>query len=494
MNDHDREQIARWVEKQLDGSLAAEEFDQFQRMLTDQPKARELYLDLMHQNAHLQLEGVHLSVMSLRSKEESEKQLGRSRPLDKNLWVSVFTLLAASFLLMAWWVFPSADSQRARVVAQISSSSDAKWGECSLPTAVGSQLRPGRLKIDRGLATIRFASGAEVTLESPAELEIESPLAGRLLAGTAVVEVPDSAHGFTLTTPTVVAIDYGTAFAITVDTSSQTSSIEVLEGEVEVQHRTSDASLRLKQKQRVTASATQLSDSAVSTGEANLLGSKPSVSQQARLLRVTTAYGRGRDVSVSRSQDDDVRKNSHSELILVKNPYDGYERFARKAYFRFDLASLSRSEIVSAKFALTLRPSGLGFASKVGDCEFVVYGLTDESVDDWSEEQLTWKTAPANLDGAAEVDTELVRELGRFVVRRGVQHGPVSVEGDELVQFLNADTNQSATLIVVRETSESEPGGLVHGFTNRSSPVGTPPTLFVRANGQTEPSGLVREK
>lgn len=482
MNDVDRQQLSEWIEKQLDESLTAEEFGQLQQMLTHQPDARELYLDLMHQNAHLKLERAHLSATSPQVTALPQQEPDSSRSINK-WWLPALVATAASLLLIVWWsVQPASSSSDAPIIAQITDSSDATWGACSLPTAVGSQLSTGRLKIDRGLATIRFVSGAEVTLESPAELEIESPLAGRLIAGTAVIEVPESAHGFTLTTPTAIAIDHGTAFAVTVDDSSQTSSIEVLDGEVEVKHVATDASLQLKEKERVVASATELSDSAVSSGESNLLASKPSALVQTKLHRITTADGIGAEASVSRSRDDDVQRNSHSELVLVKNPYDGYERFGRKGYFRFDVTSLSGTQITAAKFVLTLTPSGLGFASNVGDCQFVVYGLTDETGDDWPEEQLTWQTAPANLDGAAEVDANRVRELGRFTVRRGVQHGQVSIEGDELVRFLSSDTNQSVTLIVVRETKELEAGGLVHGFCNRASSVGTPPTLLVRTD------------
>ena len=49
MNASDREQIALWVEKQLDDSLEAAEFDQLQKMLMEQPEAREFYLDLMRE-------------------------------------------------------------------------------------------------------------------------------------------------------------------------------------------------------------------------------------------------------------------------------------------------------------------------------------------------------------------------------------------------------------------------------------------------------------
>ena len=478
MNERDREQLAQLVEQQLDGSLTPEEFEQLQRMLMGQRGTRELYLDLLHQDAHLKLESVHLAATGTVSHPEPNEPTQLVRPANKRRLLLSLIVLAASLIITVGWVASLADSRGAPAIAQIIDSSNAQWGDCSLPSAVGSKLIPGRLKIDRGLATIRFASGAQVTLESPAELELETPLAGRLIAGTAVVEVPPSAHGFTLTTPTAVAIDHGTAFAITIDPDSQSSSFEVLEGEVEVRHLVSSVSRRLKQKQRVVASAKELSDSDATDGEITRFRPKSSLASTARTLRITTADGKGEDASVSRLPDE-VSKAHPSELVLIKNPYPGFEQFSRKGYFRFDLNSMPRERITSARFLLTVMPSGLGFASKVVDCEFVVYGLTNEAADGWSADDLTWQTAPANVDGAAELDDAQVRALGRFTVPRGVQHGQVWIEGDELVQFLAADTNQSVTLIVVRETQESDPGGLVHGFTTRWTSAGTPPTLII---------------
>lgn len=481
MNDNEREQLALWVEKQLDDLLEAEEFDQLQQLLLTQPEARELYLDLMHQNAHLQLERVHLSAFGMGSAVSVDESPAPRAGLERrHVWLIGMIALAASLLLVVWWNMPSSKPVRSTpILAQMIDSSDAEWGDCTLPTAIGSDLSSGRLKIERGLATIRFASGAEVTLESPAELEIQTSLRGRLLAGTAVVEVPESAHGFTLSTPTAVAIDHGTAFAVTIERSSQASSIEVLDGEVEVQHVGSDASRRLTQKQRVIASADRLSESGVHRGEAELAGSEGSASALAKLQRITTADRRGRDGWIIRGRSDEVPPNSRAELVLIKNPHDGFERFSRKGYFAFDLGSIRGESITTARFVLTLRPSGLGFASKVGDCEFVVYGLTDESADDWSEEQLNWQTAPANVDGAAEVDESRTRELGRFTVGRGRQHGQGWIEGEELVDFLKTDTNGIVTLIVVRATKENAPGGLVHGFANRSNSVAAPPALLI---------------
>ena len=269
---------------------------------------------------------------------------------------------------------------------------------------------------------------------------------------------------------------------------SESSSIEVIEGEVEVQHVGSRTSRRLREQQRVVASTEGLHDSDESNTEAELLRSEDSEFDHAALHRITTADGRGRDSSISRSQSGEVIKNSRNELVLIKNPYAGYEPFSRKGYFAFDLSSLSGEAITTAKFVLTLRPSGFGFASKVGDCEFIVYGLTNEAGDDWSAQQLSWETAPANLDGPAEVDVSRARELGRFVIQRGRQHGQVSIEGDELVNFLKEDTNEIVTLIVVRATREDAPGGLVHGFANQSNSIAAPPALLINTDASADAS------
>lgn len=482
MNDQDREQIALWVEQQIDDALSAEEFEQLQRMLLDRPDARSLYLDLMHQNAHLQLQRQQLATASTTWITDSEESLrGPSAAIRKATWLTVLATLAASLLLFAWWNLQSARLPHVvGEIAQIVDSSDAHWGDCTLPTAIGSRLAGGRLKIERGLATIRFASGAEVTLESPAEIELVSALSGRLLSGTAVVEVPESAHGFTLATPTAVAIDYGTAFSVTVDQSSQASSIEVIDGEVEVQHVGSQVARRLTQNQRVVASTRGLSDSAASSDEADLRDSERSLSKSGIVHRITTADGHGRDASITLGPLANAAAKSRPDLILIKNPLDGFESFSRKGYFAFDLGALTGEPIAGAKFALTLSPSGLGYASRVGDCEFVVYGLTDEAGDNWSPRELDWQSAPGNSPGPSAVDPARVVEVGRFTVQRGRQHGQVAVEGSALVEFLKSDTNGIVTLIVVRLTPEHTSGGLVHGFANRQNAVAAPPALLIQ--------------
>jgi hypothetical protein len=113
----------------------------------------------------------------------------------------------------------------------------------------------------------------------------------------------------------------------------------------------------------------------------------------------------------------------------------------------------------------------------VPDATFTLYGLTDESQDNWDEAALRWQTAPANRPGGAAVDPDKVVRLGSFVVEQGVTTGVRSVGGPALADFLNRDTNGRATFILVRDTRGSGRSDLVHGFAARRHPNLPPPTL-----------------
>ena len=62
-------------------------------------------------------------------------------------------------------------------------------------------------------------------LEAPAQLELVSTMRCRLLDGVALMDVPDSAIGFVVEAPSGYAIDYGTRFAVTVDSIQGDSNL-----------------------------------------------------------------------------------------------------------------------------------------------------------------------------------------------------------------------------------------------------------------------------
>jgi hypothetical protein len=155
----------------------------------------------------------------------------------------------------------------------------------------------------------------------------------------------------------------------------------------------------------------------------------------------------------------------------------------RKAYLAFDLNQFTGRPIHDAELVLTIEPSELGFASFVPDATFAVYGVQDENEDTWEESGLTWQKAPAHDPAQMERHlpvSEQVVLLGRFEIAQGVTRGTRKIGGKALADFLAADTNQIATLIICRETNETADSGLVHAFATKENGSRSAPVLRVK--------------
>ena len=110
----------------------------------------------------------------------------------------------------------------------------ARWGAENSDLKKGARLSQGKLRLESGLAKLRFSSGAKVTLEGPAEYEIVDDDLTRLISGRLSAKIPRSAIGFKVDTPTARVVDLGTAFGVDVEEDGATE-IAVFEGEVEVE-------------------------------------------------------------------------------------------------------------------------------------------------------------------------------------------------------------------------------------------------------------------
>lgn len=87
-------------------------------------------------------------------------------------------------------------------VAKLTETVDCFWENDSAATAKGAFLKPGsKLKLIGGLAEIKFACGAKVILQGPANLEIESTKTAILHSGKITADVPDELEGFKIRTP-----------------------------------------------------------------------------------------------------------------------------------------------------------------------------------------------------------------------------------------------------------------------------------------------------
>lgn len=453
----------------LDGDFPPESRARLEELVLGDAELRRLYVEYLQLHASLRQQASRLGEMPL-------AEVLRTLPPDPEprkvipfpRWpLQVAAALAVGFAI--WWYTPRPTE---RPLATLVETNGARWENSSLPTAPGSPMRTGRLRLADGVARMVFQSGAEVSLEGPAELELTGPNACFLHSGALTAHVPEAARGFTVGTTHARLIDHGTDFGISTDPAGR-AQVQVLQGEVELQHDQSGEKLRLQTREAAMITPKQFQPSDKGEGEPDRYAfARTAAADQRPQMMLTTAGGTG-DAAYVVSPNSPIH---HSDtLLLVKNATT--KNFLRKSFLRFDLAPLRDRPVVGASLTLNFESSGFGYASLTGSCTFAVYGLTDDAQDDWSGETLTWETAPAFASEGGVVDTAKAVKLGTFTMPRGVVSGAYSIEGNALADFLNRDANRRATLIVVRETSESKNTSAVHGFAGNRHPTLAPPTL-----------------
>ncbi len=128
------------------------------------------------------------------------------------------------------------------VVATIARNSGTKLrinNGAVAPAVVGSPLHAARYELLGGVLELTYESGARVILESPAVVELQTENSLKFVSGRISVRCPTpESKGFMVETPSGVAIDLGTEFAIEVDPNKERDDeYHVFAGEVTIQRR-----------------------------------------------------------------------------------------------------------------------------------------------------------------------------------------------------------------------------------------------------------------
>ena len=425
-------------------------------------EARRYYRELMDLHARLHLEytgGREADSMPGERRDRSRI----SRPAWRRpLWLAAAAGIAllAAHLSRGWH-----EPQR---FATLEQSHAAQWGPSDLPTREGSRLGTGNLRLKEGLAVIRFDSGAEVSLEAPVELRLLDAMNCHIIDGTAVANVPESALGFRIGTPSAIVIDHGTIFAVSVDPDTGDTLTQVFEGLVDVENPATGDVVSLKAGQRTSVQGGR--SQPVTDGF-----------DERYHLRQPQPFHRGPEwIMLSTTQDAYIGyplETDSEQLLYIKHGESG---FHRKAYLGFNLSELEPRRIDAAELMLQFEPTGLGLASHVPNSTFAVYGLIENDLT-WDEETLRPYNAPANIEASGDgLEADKVRKLGTFVVAQGVQRGRFGIDGETLADYLRENAGSMVTLIVVRETTETASTGLIHGIASSRHPRLPAPTLSIR--------------
>lgn len=200
------------IQRYLDGLATAEEVQQLQNILLTQPDSRRLFADLANLDAALAEQAAGW---------ESPVQPKSAKPLRtsiSHLWLAAAAALALC-ITGTWW--QSNEAVHATVAHGIGSSVFSK----------GMQIQGATYEMEAGTVEFITARGAKVVIEAPASFRFENGQRLRLERGRVAADVPASAKGFTVVTPTGQAVDLGTQFGVDVPQQGQ-AEIHVFKGEV----------------------------------------------------------------------------------------------------------------------------------------------------------------------------------------------------------------------------------------------------------------------
>ena len=433
------------IHRYLIGEATADEVAELEQLLADDPKLRRQFIDEAGTDAALR------EIALERAAEPAAAKVVAPR-FRFVPWITAAAAIVLASVL-GWSQFSKPD-----VIATLVSGEDAAW-ESPLPTTPGSELTAGYLKLTSGIATIRFRSGAEVMLEAPAHLVLETPMSGKLLAGSAVIDVPEPAIGFRIGTPDGYAIDHGTQFAVSVGRAGEGSAFEVIDGEISVHLPSTGEEVRLSDRESASIADRKLQTFAGPLPEKDL-------GQSVRVKKVRTD---GRATSVIKNNQR--ARRLHPDMLMVKNVEGGSQE--RRSLMGFDISGVDLDSVDTVKLGLNMVPSGVGFATRLPvKNRFAIHGITDVAKEGWSNDCL-WEDAPTPEDGML---------LGSFEINRSRQDKYCTLTGDALLDFLKADADGSVTLLLVRETGQidGDGPGLVHAFASDSHPESSGPVLRFR--------------
>ena len=235
----------------LDGRISDSEFAELQQLLESEAGARTRYAEMARLDAELRESGGAVDEPA-REKSPQLSSWSRMPRVAQALVIAaaILVLLIPTWMLI-WPARPvggefaettgSPRSMPVRSIAVISAEADAVWNaDGEKRFGKGTALEPGKLSLISGLAQIDFFSGASVTLEGPAEIELRSSDLAILHSGRVRADVPPAARGFEIQTADVRLEDLGTSFGVTAGADGK-AEIVVFDGEVRAIGRSGDA-------------------------------------------------------------------------------------------------------------------------------------------------------------------------------------------------------------------------------------------------------------
>ena len=158
------------------------------------------------------------------------------------------------------------------------------------------------------------------------------------------------------------------------------------------------------------------------------------------MVDITTADGTGGDALVK--QDAPTTNYDQDYLEVRHNKY-----YSRHTYLRWDLSTLSGTATDASMKVM------VAFAQSI-PVDMAVYGLNDGNAgESWTESTITWNNAPGNDTAVHDLLAGEVTLLGTLSAPVGTVAGDIlTFSTPDLVNFINADTDDQVTIILVNDS------------------------------------------
>lgn len=470
MNDPSHD-LDRLIDQLLAGTLERRAFAELEaRLLADSELRRRFRVRMrLDANLHTLCQEVSEDIIAPFMDEPTA---------PRRRWAGLAALggIAAALAIATVIHWHSTDSKAPGYVATIESQEGAAWsGENSVGN--GSGLNPGILKLEKGLATLRFESGVLADLEAPVTIELVDAMRCRLTRGKAVFDVPDLAIGFVVETPNGYAVDHGTRFAVALQDDNDHVEFGVLSGRISVHHENSRASADMRTGDMVlmTPSGIGVSDR-ISDSPSARKNEHPEMRFRANGSETSIVLCDVRDEFLDPSMlmvKRDLNRATGEDLYSADGPKD------RRSLIAFELEGLGDREVATARLRLNVVPTGRGYARLLPDVTHIeVYGIRDDAnLESWDPTGLKWADAPGSLEDDIGIDESDVRLLGSFGIKRSFLEGPVVFESSELTRFVSDDRTGKVAFLLVSNTEPLGHWSLVHAFASSLHPEAAGPML-----------------
>jgi hypothetical protein len=198
----------------LDGTITPPQLQQLNALLLADAAARREFAELLNVD----------SALAALAADWAPPQVA-AKPAKPTRWLTAsprwLAAAACVSLLLGAWFWQ--DTHRA--YATVGKAAGV------VELADGTKLRGESYAISAGSISLTTARGARIVIEAPAEFRFESAQRLHMKRGRLAADVPPSAKGFTVITPTGDAVDLGTRFGVDVP-SSGSAEVHVFQGEV----------------------------------------------------------------------------------------------------------------------------------------------------------------------------------------------------------------------------------------------------------------------